>query len=336
MTSGGWWQVLVACCGDRHKSSGAIRTAWMIRANGNAARALASCTAAWEPPVNRQKQHWSVRREGGAEVADGDALGLHLRRRRLQPADGGVQLRLGPSRAGSARPCRCPSAAPRSCPVHVSLGAGTGGSNRKKFEICPSPLRRACPMVASPVGAGGAVLSDQEVQGRAAGSLGSRGVDHPGNTRRAARHAVLRCWCFPRKGKKTALRRSTRRWGMDAAQELIGRHRSSPCSCGSLTSLAAGPRALLLEGEAGIGKTALWEAGLAHARAAGQRALACRPAGSEVRLSFAALGDLLAEASWRRRCPPSRAPAAGAPGGAAAGRARGGAARSARHRARRC
>ena len=81
---------------------------------------------------------------------------------------------------------------------------------------------------------------------------------------------------------------------MDAAQELIGRQEELSQLGGFLESLAAGPRALLLEGEAGIGKTALWQAGLAHARARGQRTLACRPAGSEVRLSFVALGDLLA------------------------------------------
>jgi hypothetical protein len=83
---------------------------------------------------------------------------------------------------------------------------------------------------------------------------------------------------------------------MDAAQELIGRQQEFSLLARFLASLVAGPRALLVEGEAGIGKTALWQAGLAQARACGQRTLACRPAGSEVKLSFAALGDLLAGA----------------------------------------
>ena len=83
---------------------------------------------------------------------------------------------------------------------------------------------------------------------------------------------------------------------MDAAQELIGRHEELSLLAGFLARLAAGPRALLVEGEAGIGKTALWQAGLAGARARGQRTLSCRPAGAEVKLSFAALGDLLAGA----------------------------------------
>jgi DNA-binding CsgD family transcriptional regulator len=81
---------------------------------------------------------------------------------------------------------------------------------------------------------------------------------------------------------------------MDAAQELIGRHDELAVLGRFLGSLGAGPRTLLVEGEAGIGKTALWQAGLTRAQAVGQRTLACRPAGSEVRLSFAALGDLLA------------------------------------------
>jgi DNA-binding CsgD family transcriptional regulator len=83
---------------------------------------------------------------------------------------------------------------------------------------------------------------------------------------------------------------------MHAAQKLIGRQQELSLLAGFLADLAAGPRVLLVEGEAGIGKTALWQAGLAHARARGQRTLACRPAGSEVKLSFAALGDLLAGA----------------------------------------
>jgi len=82
---------------------------------------------------------------------------------------------------------------------------------------------------------------------------------------------------------------------MDAAQELIGRDDELSLLVRFLGSVAAGPRALVVEGEAGIGKTALWQAGLTRSRAVGQRTLACRPAGSEVKLSFAALGDLLAE-----------------------------------------
>src|SRR5919198_4004023 len=54
-----------------------------------------------------------------------------------------------------------------------------------------------------------------------------------------------------------------------------------------------GPRALLLEGEAGIGKSSVWNAGLEAARERGMIVLAARPAGAEVRLSFAGLSDML-------------------------------------------
>jgi hypothetical protein len=53
------------------------------------------------------------------------------------------------------------------------------------------------------------------------------------------------------------------------------------------------PAALVVQGEAGIGKTTLWRAGLAEVPDRGVRVLACRPAESEARLSFAGLADLL-------------------------------------------
>lgn len=59
--------------------------------------------------------------------------------------------------------------------------------------------------------------------------------------------------------------------------------------------VAAGPLGLLIEGEAGIGKTTLWDRAVSSARARSYRVLVCRPTGSEARLSFAALGDLLSE-----------------------------------------
>jgi DNA-binding CsgD family transcriptional regulator len=55
------------------------------------------------------------------------------------------------------------------------------------------------------------------------------------------------------------------------------------------------PTALVVEGEAGIGKTTVWQAGVALARARGDRVLACRPAAAEAKLPLAALGDLLAD-----------------------------------------
>ncbi|MGH3078745.1 MAG: ATP-binding protein [Gaiellaceae bacterium] len=54
-----------------------------------------------------------------------------------------------------------------------------------------------------------------------------------------------------------------------------------------------GASALVLEGEAGMGKTTLWEAGVEGARGRGLLVLRARAAEGEVALSFSGLGDLL-------------------------------------------
>ena len=59
-----------------------------------------------------------------------------------------------------------------------------------------------------------------------------------------------------------------------------------------LDRTAAGPAALVLEGEAGIGKSTLWLAGVEAARERGFRVLSARPAEAEQGLAHAALGDL--------------------------------------------
>ncbi len=53
------------------------------------------------------------------------------------------------------------------------------------------------------------------------------------------------------------------------------------------------PGVLLITGEAGIGKTTLWDRGLELASARSYRVLAARPTSTEAHLSFSALGDLL-------------------------------------------
>src|SRR5262245_58180035 len=60
-----------------------------------------------------------------------------------------------------------------------------------------------------------------------------------------------------------------------------------------LDAVGSGPAGLVLEGAAGIGKTTVWAAGAALGAGRGYTVLSCRPAESEARLSFAALGDLL-------------------------------------------
>ncbi|WP_261566761.1 helix-turn-helix transcriptional regulator [Frankia gtarii] len=77
---------------------------------------------------------------------------------------------------------------------------------------------------------------------------------------------------------------------------IVGRERELAVLTRHLDAVAAGPAVLALWGEAGIGKTTLWEAGLAAAQAHGLTPLACRPVAAEVRLSYAGLTDLLADA----------------------------------------
>jgi hypothetical protein len=72
---------------------------------------------------------------------------------------------------------------------------------------------------------------------------------------------------------------------------MVGRERE----CAVLREfVGAGPavRALVLVGGPGIGKTTLWEAGIAVGRKRGWRVLRARPSGADTQLSFAALIDL--------------------------------------------
>jgi DNA-binding CsgD family transcriptional regulator len=59
-----------------------------------------------------------------------------------------------------------------------------------------------------------------------------------------------------------------------------------------LDGLVDGPAALVLDGESGMGKTTLWDRGVAEAGERGWRVLSIRPAESEATLSFAGLADL--------------------------------------------
>jgi DNA-binding CsgD family transcriptional regulator len=60
-----------------------------------------------------------------------------------------------------------------------------------------------------------------------------------------------------------------------------------------VSGISGGAAALVLEGEAGMGKTTLWRAGVEAAETAGLCVLRAEPAESETALSFSGLGDLL-------------------------------------------
>ena len=76
--------------------------------------------------------------------------------------------------------------------------------------------------------------------------------------------------------------------------EIIGRREELLALDGFLAAVPAGGQALLVEGDAGIGKTALWQEGNRFARERGLRALTSRSASSETRIAFATVGDLFA------------------------------------------
>ena len=77
------------------------------------------------------------------------------------------------------------------------------------------------------------------------------------------------------------------------ASEIIGRETELSSLRAFIDEINSGPAALVLEGAAGIGKSTLWEAGVAHARAQGVRVMLSRPAEAERDLGYVALADLL-------------------------------------------
>ena len=78
------------------------------------------------------------------------------------------------------------------------------------------------------------------------------------------------------------------------ATEVIGRRAELETGRAFLDSLGAGPATLRIEGEAGIGKTALFDALVTEAERRGWRTLRVRATEAEVDLAFAGLDQLLA------------------------------------------
>lgn len=77
------------------------------------------------------------------------------------------------------------------------------------------------------------------------------------------------------------------------ASDLIGRRDERAAVERFLDALQTGPAAFVISGEAGIGKSTVWRAGVSSARSRSFRVLLSRPAEAEAGLSFIALADLL-------------------------------------------
>src|SRR5262245_46738512 len=78
---------------------------------------------------------------------------------------------------------------------------------------------------------------------------------------------------------------------------VIGREEELAGIAAFLDEAAAGSVTLVLAGEAGMGKTTLWQAGVAEARERSFRVLTASPSVAETGLSLAAIGDLLGESA---------------------------------------
>src|SRR5438105_2671649 len=79
-----------------------------------------------------------------------------------------------------------------------------------------------------------------------------------------------------------------------AGSSVVGREAELAAVAEFLAADAVAPAALLIEGDAGIGKTTIVGAALASAALAGLRVVVARPGVGEAELPFAGLGDLLA------------------------------------------
>jgi hypothetical protein len=77
--------------------------------------------------------------------------------------------------------------------------------------------------------------------------------------------------------------------------EIVGREEELASVAAFVDQARGGPAALVLEGEAGMGKSTLWLAGVEHARTRGLLVLSSRPAEAERGLAHVGLGDLFGE-----------------------------------------
>ena len=75
--------------------------------------------------------------------------------------------------------------------------------------------------------------------------------------------------------------------------EIVGREAELASLSAFIDETEGGAAALVLEGEAGVGKSTLWGAAVEHARVRGLTVLSSRPAEAERGLGNVGLGDLL-------------------------------------------
>ncbi len=120
---------------------------------------------------------------------------------------------------------------------------------------------------------------------------------------------------------------------MSVAPEIIGRDEELGAVRAFVSRVGDGPGALVLSGEAGIGKTILWEAGVEEARGRFSRVVTCRGVEAEASFAFAGLSELLAGCRPRGGVGARAASSPCARGGAAARGARRRGSRRTRHRA---
>jgi hypothetical protein len=93
------------------------------------------------------------------------------------------------------------------------------------------------------------------------------------------------------------------------APRFLGREAETRAVATFLLAVSTTPSALVVEGEPEIGKTTLWLAGVAQARARGFRVLSARPAAAESALAYSSLADLLGAvdiAAWSGLPTPQR------------------------------
>lgn len=83
---------------------------------------------------------------------------------------------------------------------------------------------------------------------------------------------------------------------VSADRTLVGREQETVLLRDFIAGIVEGPRAVLIRGDAGIGKSALWAVALGDAREAGVTVLAARTVETELPLGLVGVSDLLADA----------------------------------------